>query len=47
MEKYLGAMDPETLMKTWFPAGLKGFEGFGETFWSQFAKGAGGKSDKK
>ncbi len=48
MEKYLASMDPEALMKTWFPAGLKGFEGFGETFWSQFAKGAGmGKSEKK
>ena len=48
MEAYMRSMDPDTLMKTWFPAGLKGFEGFGETFWSQFAKAAGaGKTEKK
>ncbi|MDJ0948101.1 MAG: DUF6489 family protein [Alphaproteobacteria bacterium] len=40
MEDYFRSMDPETVMKTWFPAGLQGFEAMRETFWSQFAKGA-------
>jgi len=36
------AMDPETLMKTWLPAGLAGMEQLQRMFWQQF-----GGSDKK
>jgi len=41
------AMDPETLMKTWVPAGLAGMEQMQRMFWQQFGGGAGGASDKK
>ena len=36
------AMDPETMLKTWLPATLKGFEQLQEMFLSRMA-GAGGK----
>ena len=36
------AMDPETLVKTWVPAGLAGMEQLQRMFWQQF-----GGSDKK
>jgi hypothetical protein len=36
------AMDPETLMKTWVPAGLANMEQLQRMFWQQF-----GGSDKK
>jgi len=39
------AMDPETMFKTWLPAQVQGFEQMQKFFWSQFSKGAGGKSD--
>ena len=45
----LEAMDPETVMKTWMPLGLQGFEQAQKMFWSQLAKAAGdsrGKSSK-
>ena len=32
----LSAMDPETLFKTWFPAGMQGLEQIQKAFWSQF-----------
>ncbi len=41
----LHAMDPETLMKTWLPAGLQGLEQMQKAFWGQMARGAG-KEDK-
>ena len=34
------ALDPETMMKTWLPAGLKGFEQLQELFFSQMGRGA-------
>jgi hypothetical protein len=37
------AMDPETLMKTWVPAGISNLEQMQRMFWQQFAGG----SDKK
>jgi hypothetical protein len=37
------AMDPETLMKTWVPAGIASMEQMQRMFWQQF----GGGSDKK
>ena len=36
------AMDPETLMKTWVPAGIASMEQMQRMFWQQF-----GGSDKK
>ena len=37
-------LDPETMLKTWLPAGLKGFEQLQEMFMSQMAgRPAGGK----
>ena len=40
----LKTLDPETMLKTWLPAGLKGFEQLQEMFMSQMAgRPAGGK----
>jgi Family of unknown function (DUF6489) len=36
------ALDPETMLKTWLPAGLKGFEQLQEMFMSQIAGRSGG-----
>jgi len=41
------AMDPETLMKTWVPAGIASMEQMQRMFWQQFGGGAGSGSDKK
>lgn len=30
-------MDPDTLMKTWMPAGIAGLEQMQKMFWQQFA----------
>ncbi len=38
----LSSMDAETLLKTWLPAGIEGWEKLQKAFWSQFAGGAGG-----
>jgi hypothetical protein len=37
MRASLKALDPETMLKTWLPADLKGFEQLQEMFWSQMA----------
>ena len=42
----LQAMDPETLFKTWLPAGIQGWEQMQKMFWSQLGGAAGGGSDK-
>lgn len=39
----LKALDPETMLKTWLPAGLKGFEQLQEMFLNQMAGGGGKK----
>jgi hypothetical protein len=36
----LSAMDPETMIRTWLPAGVQGMEQLQKMFWSQFASGA-------
>ena len=36
------AMEPEALMKTWFPAQVEGMEQLQKMFWGQMAKGFGG-----
>jgi hypothetical protein len=43
MRAGLKALDPETMLKTWLPAGLKGFEQLQEMFMSQMAGRPGGK----
>ena len=44
MRAGLTALDPETMLKTWLPAGLKGFEQLQEMFLNQVAgQGAGKK----
>lgn len=43
----LAAMDPETLLKTWLPMGLQGFEQMQKAFWSQMqAAGKPSGADK-
>jgi hypothetical protein len=43
----LKAMDADTLIKTWMPAGMQGWEQMQKAFWSQMTGGAGGTKDKK
>jgi hypothetical protein len=35
----LAALDPEAMLKTWMPAGLKGFEQLQEMFFAQMGRG--------
>ncbi len=44
MRANLQAMDPETMFKTWLPAGIQGWEQMQRMFWSQMT---GGDDDKK
>ncbi len=44
MTKALQAMDPETMLKTWLPATVKGFEQLQQLFLAQL--GAGNRPDK-
>jgi hypothetical protein len=46
MSASLSAMDPETMMRTWMPAGIQGFEQLQKMFWSQM-NAAMGKDPKK
>ncbi|WP_282604765.1 DUF6489 family protein [Pelagibius sp. Alg239-R121] len=39
----LSAMDPETLVSTWIPAGMQGFEQMQKMFWSQMTAGSKNK----
>lgn len=41
MRASLLAMDPETMMKTWLPAGMQGVEQLQKMFWSQMAAAMG------
>ncbi|SCA56356.1 conserved hypothetical protein [Candidatus Terasakiella magnetica] len=47
MKANLNAMDPETLFKTWMPAGISNMEQLQKMFWSQFGKNpmSGGSSE--
>lgn len=45
MEQMVQTADPETLMKTWMPAGMQGLEAMQKMFWNA-ATGAGGKDDR-
>ena len=42
MRANVQALDPETMLKTWLPAGLKGFEQLQEMFMNQMAGRPGG-----
>jgi hypothetical protein len=45
----LQAMDPETILKTWLPAGMQGVEQMQKMFWSQMQQtlsGIGGGAAK-
>lgn len=44
MRANLQAMDPETMFKTWLPAGMQSFEQMQKMFWSQMT---GGEKEKK
>jgi hypothetical protein len=35
MEQSIKSMDPETMLKTWLPASLEGFEQLQKLFWGQ------------
>jgi hypothetical protein len=39
MRASLKALDPEAMLKTWLPAGLKGFEQLQEMFFAQMGRG--------
>lgn len=39
MAANLTAMDPETMLKTWLPAGVQSLEHMQKMFWAQFAGG--------
>jgi hypothetical protein len=41
MRANLKALDPETMLKTWLPAGVKGFEQLQEMFVSQLGQMSG------
>lgn len=48
MRANIEQMDPETMLKTWLPAGMQGLEQMQKLFWSQLAGAAGsGRPDDK
>lgn len=47
MRAHLDAMDPETMMKTWLPAGMQGFDQLQKMFWSGMTGAAAKKKDDK
>ncbi len=38
MKTNLAAMDPETLINTWMPVGVQGFEQLQKMFWAQMGQ---------
>ena len=47
MRANMAALDPEALLKTWLPAGMKGFEQLQEMFASQFGPTGGRGAGKR
>jgi hypothetical protein len=41
MRQAMQAMDPETVLKTWMPASVQGWEQMQKMFWNQMAAGMG------
>ncbi|MBP2229816.1 DUF6489 family protein [Azospirillum agricola] len=46
MQANLHAMDPETMLKTWLPAGIQGMEQIQKMFWTQMASALGQEGRK-
>jgi hypothetical protein len=46
MRESMRAMDAETMLKTWLPASVQGFEQIQKMFWSQLGQAADGGKDK-
>ena len=46
MKQSLSAMDPETMLKIWMPAGIQGMEQLQKMFWSQFQAGFPSNKEK-
>jgi len=46
MRTNMEAMDPETLMNTWLPAGMQGFEQMQKMFWAQMGSTPGSGDEK-
>jgi len=46
MRQGLSAMDPETMLKTWVPATLQGFEQLQKAFWAQMGAAGVQPGDK-
>jgi hypothetical protein len=46
MRANLQAMDPDTLLKTWLPAGMQGVEQMQKMFWTQMASALGQEGRK-
>ncbi|MBF0355429.1 MAG: hypothetical protein HQL43_09365 [Alphaproteobacteria bacterium] len=46
MKAALSSMDPDTMMKTWMPAGIQGMEQLQKMFWTQFTAGFPGSKEK-
>jgi len=44
MKANLAAMDPETMLKTWLPAGIQSLEQMQKMFWAQMTGGGDKKS---
>ena len=42
MREFTAEMDPETIMKTWFSGGIKGWEELQRAFWDRLGKAGGG-----
>lgn len=38
MKANLSSMDPETMIQTWMPAGVQGFDQMQKMFWAQMGK---------
>ncbi|MCG8490511.1 MAG: DUF6489 family protein [Sneathiellales bacterium] len=45
MMENIKSLDPESMMKTWMPTGMKNLDEMQNMFWSSFT-GTAGKSDK-
>jgi len=46
MHTNLQAMDPDTMLKTWLPAGIQGMEQLQKMFWTQMASALGQEGRK-
>lgn len=44
LEQTLRDMDPETVLRTWLPAGLEGWRQMQDVFWQEVTKSAGGRT---